>query len=264
MKRPHLLLVMPDVHLAVDRAEKMVQTVLPDRTIWLGDWFDNFNTGPEQAEWTAGWLRTRMEAHPKDVFLWGNHDLHYRHPWPGICCSGFRNDNLEAIRGVLKLRHWNRFRWFHFEQGFLFTHAGLEGQAVQADDRLERGGGPPGHWLYEIGLCRGGRAPYGGIVWCDLAEYVPMPGQRQVFGHTGGPVPRRIGKNSDWCLDTGLRHLMTIVDGREAVREFFHRRSRAASLVTDERTTHERDETDGQERGDGLPGLPPDGGPEGR
>lgn len=226
-------LVVPDVHLAVVRVQLLLRQFPADRVIWLGDWFDDFGSTPEQAEETVGWLIRRMDDHPEDVFLWGNHDLHYRHAH--TACSGFQPEVFQLLQTVLQQRHWRRFRWFHLAEGRLFTHAGLsrplapenrwpaeelvkwlEGQAAQAESRLER---RDRHWLYAAGVARGGRAVSGGPLWCDLSEFEPLPGIRQVFGHTPGVKPRRKGPEheSSWCLDTRLRHVLRLQDGREEI-----------------------------------------------
>ena len=41
-------------------------------------------------------------------------------------------------------------------------------------------------------MSRGGIETYGGIVWCDASEFIPITGINQIFGHTSLPQPKWI------------------------------------------------------------------------
>jgi hypothetical protein len=84
------------------------------------------------------------------------------------------------------------------------------------------------HWFFEAGTARGGRAPFGGLLWCDTSEFLPTPGLNQLFGHT----PRRdvwkydtnrrtgvVHGSQNYCLDTYLRYYGVFTDGKFSIGE---------------------------------------------
>ena len=190
------------------------------------------------SENTALWLSNRMDQHKEDVFIWGNHDVHYGFPSPITCCSGFEQSKCDAIRDIMRPAHWERFVFHHWEGSWLMTHAGLtkshvagvtdihswlNGEEEKAQLALRRGQRER-HWILAAGLARGGSAPFGGLIWCDVDEFLPIRGINQVFGHTPQQskrvwrydTKRRTGNTTDsknYCIDTYLAHYARIVDG---------------------------------------------------
>lgn len=65
-------LIIPDLHHHMENAERWFATQGFERAIFLGDFFDDFGDGLEDAKHTALWLRNRIESAPADVFLLGD------------------------------------------------------------------------------------------------------------------------------------------------------------------------------------------------
>ena len=227
--------IIPDIHHHISQVKLILLHEAPDKVVFLGDWFDDFFDTPEMSADTAIWLMKRMDRHPEDVFIWGNHDTHYGFPSHETRCSGFEQIKCDAIRDIMTGRHWDRFVFHHWEASWLCTHAGLtrphasgvddikawltaeEQKAQEALRRSKR------HWMFAAGYARGGPSPFGGVNWCDTSEFLPIQDVNQVFGHT--PQGSRVWKydtnrrkdqvkNSDnYCIDTHLRFYAVIRDG---------------------------------------------------
>ena len=237
--------VIPDMHHKWKWAEAIIRSESPDRAIFLGDYFDDFNDTPIHAGVTAKWLAGSL-ADSTRVHLVGNHDIHYMSSLPYLGCSGYDPRKRAAIEmcGV----EWARLEpycWLGMAGGdvadaWLCTHAGLSAAflesvrpgatagdvedvlgAARADlDRINDA--ECGHAFFQAGRARRGRAPTGGIVWCDYRiEFEDVPGLRQIFGHTPGTAVR-YGRMADgaehFCIDTALQHYIAYEDGRAAVR----------------------------------------------
>lgn len=220
-------LIIPDIHHRISRLKQILVKEAPDRVIFLGDWFDDFGDNEDISANTAKWLAHRMDTYKEDVFIWGNHDTSYGFPGDHTSCSGFTEGKCRVIRDIMCHEHWNRFVFYHWENNWLFSHAGLtkyhvtgiqdvkswlNDQQEEAQVRLRRK--MLRHWMFTAGRARYGSAPFGGLTWCDLDEFAPLNDINQVFGHT---PQRRVWKydgnkrNSDlavnsenYCLDTDL------------------------------------------------------------
>ena len=112
--------------------------------------------------------------------------------------------------------------------GFLLSHAGWNRAFADANGRittdyidslcaeclheLDQGRMHP---LAAAGNSRGGSAEVGGIVWQDWRELKPIPGLRQIVGHTPGIEVREknVDNASAVCLDTRLCHVGVLEDG---------------------------------------------------
>lgn len=78
--------------------------------------------------------------------------------------------------------------------------------------------------LSNIGNCRGGNSPYGGILWLDAYEefYASPHTGKQIFGHSVGKNPRVFSpstKYESWCLDTA-KHYGILEDGELTIKEY--------------------------------------------
>ena len=78
---PGKIFVCPDLHEApnLDEVEAAIWREAPSRTVFLGDYFDQFYDTPDDAARTARWHKGSL-AEPNRVHLWGNHDLAYGFP----------------------------------------------------------------------------------------------------------------------------------------------------------------------------------------
>lgn len=208
------LLVLPDLHCAHQKAQKIIDSVPHDRCILLGDTFDQFHDTVQDNVASAEWLVASL-ARPDRVHCIGNHDTSYRF---GHYCSGWTKEKSDAIAPIMK-DHWPRLKFYHYEQGFLFTHAGytwplfkaialrhklsykyqdcdvetvlksLELESEVALTEAVNGGYPK---LLAAGWDRGGREKHGGVVWGDASSFLPIPNVYQVCGHTPLRKPDRI------------------------------------------------------------------------
>lgn len=232
------LFVCPDLHEArnLEEVEAAIRREEPARTIFLGDYFDQFDDTPEDASRTAVWLRSSL-AQSNRTHLWGNHDLAYGFPeireaW----CPGFSCEKSRAINAIMSPADWAKLKLTHWEDTFLFSHAGWSNdfsggrsRAKGSDRRTFLASEEAGawsclksgkrHWIWGVGYGRGGTQKCGGLLWCDVREFTPVPGLNQIFGHTPGNLGTvKSGCDSfNLCLDTcsrgkGAQHYL-IVEG---------------------------------------------------
>jgi hypothetical protein len=231
-------LVIPDIHHArnLDAVEEAIARERPTTTVFLGDYFDQWDDTAKDAGRTAEWLKSSLKR-PDRVHLFGNHDLPYA--FPGMYyCPGFTEEKLNAISDHIAPDDWGNLVLTHWEGNFLMSHAGLTDYYAPTDGMPLRGflsqqealaleclSGDRHHWIWAIGRQRGGDDPVGGLVWCDVREFRPIPGINQIFGHT--PTPGGIFKwepnSRNWCIDTGtrssgVRHYALVEQDRVSVR----------------------------------------------
>jgi hypothetical protein len=220
-------LIIPDIHHKISVVDEVLERESFDRVVFLGDYFDDFNDGPEEARRTAEWLRAHVED-ARFTFLYGNHDVPYRFSAPGLECPGYHLDKWMVVVQVLTESCWSRFQLHAWVDGILLTHAGWNrrfagaGGEVSAEfiDRLcaeclrDLSEGRM-HPLAAAGTSRGGREPSGGVTWQDWRELEPIPGLRQIVGHTPDLRVRQkqVGRGSAVCLDTRLLHYGCLENG---------------------------------------------------
>ena len=200
-----------DIHGKVEAVEKAL--ALPGLKIFVGDIIDSYDRSPLEHDKCFQLILDAIEAEVAECIP-GNHELSYLLP-KYHRCSGFDEDkafimqiHMDRITRLMK-----PFIWIENER-ILITHAGLHAQvAVALGITLENlpfvlekaveNPKSPAHW---IGKARGGAAPYGGIFWCDwYQEFQPIPGIRQVFGHTrlNSPFPEvdDLKQPQNVCID---------------------------------------------------------------
>lgn len=97
---------------------------------------------------------------------------------------------------------------------FLLTHAGLpaaiEVEGVDEANRQIRDLAYKGNLFHNVSRNRGGRDPWGGILWADLAE-PKNPHISQIFGHTPDPNGPTIARHGDYehiNIDIGAKRSM--------------------------------------------------------
>ncbi len=217
--------IVPDCHEAIGQLKRLLAQAGPcDRTVFLGDWFDSFHRTRQTTADTIDWLKDNHQRTDCE-FLFGNHDLSYA--FPGIrelLCSGY---SLETA--ALLSRHseiWRPFKLLAHVDGWLITHAGVHPEAICVDDidgclqrvliGLENG---TAGVAVRAGRARGGFQRKGGVTWLDWErEFEPIPGIKQIVGHTHGKTPRWKGPENV-CIDTELRHYAVIENGKLEVVE---------------------------------------------
>lgn len=216
-------LIISDIHHRWQKAEKLILKEKPDKTIFLGDYFDNFDDSAFEARETAQWLKGSLKFKNR-IHIRGNHDTHYESQNTRLKCSGYELKKDIVINEIMKATDWRKLYWFHYENGWLFTHAGVHPLYVGPQvNRIEiymaeeakkanyvyfesKGS----HWFWHIGASRYGWDGIGGITWCDAnREFEAVPGQKQIFGHT----PQQVTNvdelwldENNLCLDTHSNH----------------------------------------------------------
>jgi hypothetical protein len=204
-------LILPDVHNRWEKAEKIIKSVKPDKTIFLGDYFDDFGDDPGIIADVADWFRHSVNQKDR-IHLVGNHDTHY---WfagnRALRCSGYEQFKAVAINDFVKKEDWEKLEWFYvLDNRWLLSHAGvhpswldpqkfkaniiseysldtvvkkLKGDVADAErafyaDKM--------HWFAMPGFSRSRNSPYyGGLTWCDWTqEFHPIRGVHQLVGHT--------------------------------------------------------------------------------
>lgn len=226
------ILIVSDVHQDVDKLEKIIKHENADINLCLGDWFDShFYDSDAACEQTAIYLKNFV-ANPKNITLFGNHDLHYFFNNRYAYCSGYSNRKQDVIDQVFrkdKQEVISKFKWFTFVDEFLCTHAGLSrdflspiissneslceylhGQAQDCNIKLLS---DLPHWFYGAGRSRGGSQNKGGLVWLDFDhEFGPIEGISQIVGHTYRKQSRvtRYRGTDNYCIDTNLHQWITI------------------------------------------------------
>lgn len=243
--RPYLLI--GDIHHRTLLAETIAKRFESTHTIlFVGDYFDDFFDDAMQSIETANWLKASLKK-PNRIHLLGNHDLHYSplgalslRPWefkrPArlYLCSGYEQGKDRAINSVLSPSDWDQLKLHHVAHGWHVTHAGLhpywfenpvsgitqESILSQIKEAEEASCKQQFHPLLgAAGKCRGGDAPVGGIMWHDhRKEATPIPGIRQVYGHT----PTQAGVDTieanggiNVCIDCHLLEALEILPNGE-------------------------------------------------
>lgn len=204
-------IVIGDIHNRIREVDSILAKESFDKVIILGDIFDDFDDTPTQAMDSARWVKAHVHDE-RFTFLWGNHDITYGFLNRNIPCGGYSMEKDCAIWTILNQDDFRPWKFFHFSDGFLFTHAGLHPRFLppiwkkkdvtqnnltqflsQESKRcLDELNNPNGqHWFFLAGdarcLPKRGLGP-GGILWCDAREeFEPIPDLAQVFGHTYHP-----------------------------------------------------------------------------
>lgn len=220
-------LIIPDLHHHPEKANHWLITQKYDRVVYLGDYFDHFCDKVDDARRMALWLRERMKR-PDDVFLLGNHDAAYMFQnSTALYCPGFTKEKSSVIHEILAPEHWDRFQLAHAEQGWLMSHAGFHPELIENSnedqilehcesvmDRVKNGVFDP---LLGRGIDRGGSQPFGGLLWMDWRNLIPISGIHQVVGHT--PTGDVRTRNTDFslniCLDVQYASVAAILEEGE-------------------------------------------------
>ena len=190
MKTPTL--VIGDLHGQLEIAQKALDSIYP--VIFLGDFLDSFTRTVDDQIQTLLLVLNAVERGNARALM-ANHEMSYMRP--ELRCSGW-NPATQVHVSHLQYRMDMLLEDYIWCEGFLITHAGVSQRLLDAletdlDTYLSTGD------FDQIGRSRGGRAPCGGLRWCDWREFEPVEGVDQIVGHTRGRVIRTKGNN--WCID---------------------------------------------------------------
>ena len=211
------ILVIPDIHLQHEKAQRIIDMHEVDEVVLLGDYFDNWNDGPDSNRETAKWLKDALDRY---TCLMGNHDQSYRFG-KRHRCSGYTWYKQVAINSVMMPADWDKLQLLVERDGWYLSHAGWHRHFGAIDpevlglalDVAKRDGTVVP--ILGVGWERGGDQVYGGVTWCDWDEFQPPARTKHLVGHTKGPVVRHKGLKGfrSYCLDTGLRNFAILNDG---------------------------------------------------
>lgn len=236
------ILIFSDVHQESEKLDKIIKAECADINLCLGDWFDShFIDSDKACEKTAVYLK-EFVSDPKNITLFGNHDLHYLFDNQHAYCSGFENRKRDIINNVFgkdKDAVVSRFKWFTFVDEYLCSHAGLcrdfinpmvnsrealvdylHAQSLYCDINI-RTSQP--HWFFGAGRSRGGPQKKGGLVWLDFdKEFGPIEWLPQIVGHTYRRKAEitKYAKTENYCIDTNLSQYMVIMNGQIQIKKF--------------------------------------------
>lgn len=217
-------IVIPDIHQKTHLVKEILeQEPSYDEVVFLGDWFDSFESPPIVSSFqeTCQFLRSLIlesEKRDKFVFLIGNHDLSYIYynngksnekipEIDGYYCSGFDETKAKEFRSVffdkgLKDEFFHKhFKLAHQSQGFVLSHAGIHPSFLKQEERMEtlvtevlpkiwsefrNHSHPRNTILSGAGYARFGNVPIGGLVWLDWrVEFeTNQKTGKQIVGHT--------------------------------------------------------------------------------
>jgi len=201
MKYEQKLLIIPDQHTHFEKVQRIIDKFYKThKFIFIGDEYDQFGDTPEINAAMAAFMKKTMNEFPDWVYLYGNHTLHY-HPHFTAMCSGFSTAKKTSINEVLTIEDWNKLKYFHFENGYWFSHAGItkywfqhplkEGITIEnvqriIDHSIEKLKirDSTDNAIWAASHKRGGISPVGSILWEDWHDLELISGMRQVVGHT--------------------------------------------------------------------------------
>lgn len=237
-------LIIPDIHLDVDWADRMLKLHQPQRVIFLGDYFDPSpraralgqlvayaGESEDMLRWLADVLTKFGDA---AIPLIGNHDAPYLFPefadlfWLNNTSDDTFEEIEELPNEIALLRA--AAKWFYFDgaSSYLFSHAGISAKVfAKADgsvtttniDRFIEAGmeyaeAGKEHPAFAAGRCRGGVQSAGGLIWLDFnAEFEPVPGFKQVMGHTS-QLAGVGSKDGNYAIDGIQTTVALLVDGK--------------------------------------------------
>jgi hypothetical protein len=192
------LLIIGDVHLHYEKAERICRKFKDHKIIFVGDYFDQFDDSPEENEWCAEWLKESLNK-PNRIHLIGNHDEQYD-PRVNVFCSGYSVYKKDKINKVLTIKDWDALKYFHFERNWWISHAGIcknwfmspiettitQDSVKKVIDHaiiLQRSN-QPDNAIWAADYLRGGNNKYGSILWADWRTLQHIPNINQIVGHT--------------------------------------------------------------------------------
>jgi len=235
-------LVIPDIHEKATKVRRILAEFRSsvEQIVFMGDMWDSWNGRSTDSVP----LYNDLLDDPTVTILLGNHDAHYLlSPWHScVACSGFSNNfREEVVRGIHRrqfvrtfdLLKTGRIKIAAQVYGYLLTHAGVNqkwapyfalptlsaglwaeelntalASLLSTEDTGDMSRRIAGHPLFWVNGDRGGRDAESGPLWNDWRSHVPIPGLKQVFGHTQDATVRSIPENV--CLDTNLQHVALI------------------------------------------------------
>jgi len=222
-------LIIPDLHLQWQKADKIIKYEAADKIVFLGDNFDDFNDFTFTNQIMAEWVKNSLDQ-PNRIHIMGNHDTNYAFRDRSYKCSGYTSDKEEAINHILKHGDWRKMPLYTQVGSWLCSHAGVHNHMYEqygngldfykwlkdtCNDALTNAfANKPAFPILRAGRSRDGSELVGGIVWCDANEFLGIKGINQIFGHTPQEKPRWINStdSQNLCLDVNNANCYAIHD----------------------------------------------------
>ena len=182
-------LVIGDLHGKVDIVEAALSSGY--FCVFVGDYVDAFDHDLTDQITTIQMVLSAVRT-GQAAGLLGNHELSYLED--GMQASGFSYNTFMLMKSV----QTSLLIPFFECEGFLISHAGvsnkiLKGRSIEQYLWRDR-------FFNDIGYTRGGSSACGGLYWCDWDhEFEPVPGVKQIVGHTRqDSIQEREG---NYCID---------------------------------------------------------------
>ena len=179
-------IIVGDLHGKIEIAKE----ILEDRNqavVFVGDYLDSFERSTRDHIDLLDMIFDAVENRDNVQALIGNHELSYLDPY--MRCSGWSSAIAAAVLAPERVEKFESLQIYTEVDGYLISHAGVSKTWLPSDiettDVAQYLDTCSDARLYEIGFSRGGQASCGGPLWCDYwREFKPVPGLKQVFGHT--------------------------------------------------------------------------------
>ena len=222
-------LIIPDLHLQWQKADKIIKYEAADKIVFLGDNFDDFDDFTFTNQIMAEWVKNSLDQ-PNRIHIMGNHDTNYAFRDRSYKCSGYTSAKEEVINLILKHSDWRKMPLYTQVGSWLCSHAGVHNHMYEqygngldfykwlkdtCNDALTNAfANKPAFSILRAGRSRDGSETVGGIVWCDANEFLGIKGINQIFGHTPQEKPRWINSpdSQNLCLDVNNANCYAIHD----------------------------------------------------
>lgn len=193
----------------IEEVEKLVDNY--DAVVFVGDYADNWNTGPGQTMATWRLLKMFMDSNPTVHAVIGNHDYAYIHPEIAGRSSGWNPITYQLINAPenKKIKDWLLSLPVILElDGVSYSHAGITEQW--------NGG-------LDVSSLWNDQSP----IWArprEFGGFVTYKNIKQVIGHN---CSEKIWQPQEgvWCIDTFSEHqdntpvgdqtILEVTDGKE-------------------------------------------------
>lgn len=217
-------IIIGDIHGDITAVQLALDNFPDHRPLFMGDFLDSFDNPVSRQIEVVNKVLQLVKDDKADSLL-GNHELSYIDS--RMRASGFKAATEVQVMPIRS----DLFRLFHpcmYDENnrVLFSHAGLS-KTLWDDhgftyknlpEKLEDWMSDLNSPLWGIGRSRGGWEKCGGLLWCDWqTEFVPIPGLRQVVGHSSSPLPPKSfsevrhsqirESDGNWNVDCLLRAL---------------------------------------------------------
>lgn len=245
------VLIIPDIHQNIKFADDLLERESGfDHVVFLGDYFDtfreidgeNFLNFKDTCAWLSGHRKTLGD---KATWLVGNHDIPYmatyrKNHWSPkntfYYCSGYSRNKATDFNkyvdedwmyglalccrvGDYVMSHAG-FHWLQFKP-ILSELENIEDMYTIWENEKRTFHLHPFHWVWDVGVERGGDSQVGSPVWLDWSSMVPLDDFGQVVGHTAVPVfkVRQKGPRTV-CLDCNQKMYATWVDNILKIKKY--------------------------------------------